>query len=111
MDDVIHSWMAWVSSSLHWQLRPWVPRRSTSNPQWLHSCGLQRGVQSPTATRTVSLSIRKTRLDTGRACSQAPDSFLLVARSFAWDLASGALLVRVRGGESRNVAIDFCPAH
>ena len=61
-------------------------------PQLLHSCGRQRGVPSlrPTATRVVSSSKRSPRVDTGRAFSQAPDSFLLAARRRARDLASGA---------------------
>ena len=95
--------------SLHRQLRPCVPWWSTSDPQWLHSCGLQRGVPSlrPTATRTVSSSIRNPRLGTGKACNQAPASLLLAARSLARDLASGASLVKAWAvahtlGESHN---------
>ena len=61
-------------------------------PQLLHSCGRQSCVLSlrPTATRVVLSSKRSPRVDTGRAISQTPDSFLLAARRRARDLASGA---------------------
>ena len=55
MASFIDAWRECLPS-LHRQLRPWVARWSTSAPQWMHCCGLQREVPSlrPTATQVVS---------------------------------------------------------
>ena len=70
-------WRGWCPL-LKQQLRPWVPRSSTSAPQWMHRWGRQRGKlkRRPTAILTTLLSSRRPKEATGRALSHALDSLV-----------------------------------
>ena len=64
--------------SLHLQLSACLPKALTSAEQCWQQCGPQTGAprRRPTATLTVSSSIRRPRADTGKALNQAPDSMV-----------------------------------
>ena len=84
--------MARKRPSLHRQLRPCVPRLSTSPPQCWHWCGWHKGAprRSPTAIQIVSSSMRRPQDAIGRAFNQAHASFEVLANKRALDLSSDA---------------------
>ena len=65
---------------------------STNAPPWLQRCDWHNGTprQSPTATLTTSSSILSPDV-MGRACNQAPDSLVAVARSLVHARGSRAV--------------------
>ena len=86
----------WWRPSLYLQLRPWVPRLSTSAPQWWQGCDAQMAVLSlsPTEILSVLSSIFRPSEVMGRACNQAPDPWAIVAKSLARAMSWGALFRR-----------------